>query len=157
MSTPQAPATASIADQLKAKAAEKEAQQAKTPPAPAPAPAQKKSEDSKTRVFYGDFSEYANFVNPTGGVLGFYRGYFTTEDSKLAEFALQQAGVVEVTGKVNVGDLPKRPTRERNRNWAAQGPATDPSVINPLELMQRAIGNTTHTPQAGDSNSTESN
>ena len=114
--------------------------------------AQPEAEASKQRVFYGEFPEFISYVDPKGTVVGFYKGYTVTDDPAVAEYILKDIkGVKEVTGQKDL-KIPRAPERKRSRNWASQDGASA-TTISPLELLQRSVGNTTHTPQAGESNS----
>lgn len=104
-------------------------------------------------VFFGEFSEYANFITPSGKIVSFYRGFHETSDPDVIAYCSTIPGVTDVTGKVK--DIPKTPVRQRTHNWASSNsPQVDPSVVNAFELLQRAVASTANTPQAAQSTST---
>jgi hypothetical protein len=111
-----------------------------------------KEPEVQGRVFFGEFSVFENFMTPTGKVLTFYKGFAVIDDPELIEFAKTLRGVKEITGTVKVSELPSPPIRKRSRNWAAS--ASDPTVFNPLDLLQRAVASSARLPQAAASNST---
>lgn len=120
-------------EQLKAKTA-----------AAAPAPV--------TRVFFGEFNEFANFISPKGKTVSFYRGFCETTDPETIEYCETIPGVTDITGKVK--EVPKAPVRQRNRNWASSNtPGAEPHMVNALELLQRAVASSANTPQAAQSTS----
>lgn len=105
----------------------------------------------KGSVFFGEFGLYENFMTPTGKVLSFYKGFAVVEDPELIEYAKTIKGLKDVTKEVKVSDLPVQPVRSRTRNFAANG--IDPTVFNPLDLLQRAVASSQTVTQAADSNS----
>lgn len=125
--------------------------QSKQVAAPAAAQATQVESEIKGSVFFGEFGVFENFMTPSGKVLSFYKGFAIVEDSELIEFAKTLRGVQNVTGKVKLADLPTPPIRKRSRNWAAG--ASDPTIFNPLELLQRAVTSSSATPHAAASNS----
>lgn len=119
-------------------------------------PEPKQAPADGTRVFRGEFPEYSNHVTPTGGVVGFYKGYFVTQDASLADWVAKNvAGAKEVTGQEGL-QIPVVPNRKRARNWAAADQVSA-TTMSPAELMQRSIGTTANLPQAGESNSQVAN
>jgi len=117
----------SLKDKLAAMAAKNEAPQASEAP------------EADVRVFYGNLPQATTYLTDKGEHVHFYQGFFTTTDPVLAAFAATIKNVEEVTGKVDLKDIPKVPTRDRARNWASA--AGNPGQISPAELLQRAVAN----------------
>ena len=104
------------------------------------------------RAFRGPFHGYASFLTAKGNPFTFYQGYLVTDDAEVIAEAAAIKGVQEVEYSDNVPTPPER-TRGRARNV----PIHEATVISPLELLTRAVGNTTHVPQSAESSSTTAN
>lgn len=140
------PATPTLQERLAASRAA--TQQPKDPEPTAPA-------GPKSYAFkLTDVPEFYTQVSPKGAVVSFYRGYFTTPDYDLAKWV---ANYVPDVQEIDPADpaIQVAPSRSRKSTPVAQ--YGDPTQINPLELLQRSIANTNHTPQAGASNSQVAN
>lgn len=110
----------------------------------------------KLWVFKGEFGTYANFITPKGEAVAFYKGYTSTQDAEVAKFISTIKGVEEVKVTPDL-KLPTPPERKRSRNWAASSNPKEfqaQTRISHMELLQRAVANSSHTPQAADSTST---
>lgn len=104
---------------------------------------------------YAGGPEYVNFMSPRGDVISFYRGYASVTDPQAADYLLENDNVTEVTGEKDLV-IPVPPERSRSRNWAsASGSDTPDTSVSHLELLQRAVASSAHTPQAAESTSTQ--
>lgn len=111
-------------------------------------------EESKARVFHGQFDTYQQYLTNSGKVVSFYKGYCVTEDPETAEYCAKLPQVKELTGKANLEDIPVAPKRQRNRNWASAQSA-QPHVFSPADLLQRVVvANTSNSVPAAQSTST---
>lgn len=110
-----------------------------------------KEPEIKGRVFFGEFGVFESFLSPTGVPVTFYKGFAVVEDPELIQFVKTLKAVKDVTDTVKRSELPVPPKRERSRNWASR--VGDPTVFNPLDLLNRAVLSSAGMTQAQASNS----
>lgn len=115
------------------------------------APEVAKEPEIKGRVFFCEFGVFESFLSPTGVPVTFYKGFAVVEDPELIQFVKTLKAVKDVTDTVKRSELPVPPKRERSRNWASR--VGDPTVFNPLDLLNRAVLSSAGVTQAQASNS----
>ncbi len=112
-----------------------------------------KEEQSKVRIFFGEFPVAVSFMTETGKPVHFYAGYHVTDDEEIIAFCTGNRDIVDVTDKVKLEDVPKLPSRQRGRSWAAASERSDPTVFTPQDLLMRAVAGSNTLTTAADSNS----
>lgn len=126
-------------------------------PVNAPPPALTINETSgELRAFEGPFWGYTNFITRQGKAFTFYNGKLVTADSNVIAECANIPGVVEIQYHSGI-ELPPVRNQGRARSATPTLSGFSETTISPLELMTRAVGNSTHVPQAGDSTSTVPN
>ena len=127
-------------------------------PNESPKPLTKEQRETTLRAFKGPFYGFTSFLTSKGLPFTFYNGYLVTQDPDVIAECANIAGVEEISPDSPDIQYPRNrgPGGHRaatNRHPADEGGTT----ITPMELMTRAIGNSTHVPQASESFSQTSN
>lgn len=116
----------------------------------APAPKLTQTErDTAPVAFKGPYYGFTGMITAKGKKFAFYNGYCVTRDPEVIAHCRELEGVEEVPV---TSDIPTPPARgAMQARAAAKHPGFSETTMTPMELMTRAVGNSTHVPQAAES------